>query len=78
MRTHFTFSSEDEDAVNELCGTRIGNESSAARDWRSVDCLRCLKNKSKIILRAKSDERAMIEQMGDMAIFMKRNQEASQ
>jgi hypothetical protein len=39
--------------------------------WERVDCHRCQALKEKIIDTAATEERAIVEQMGDMAAFMR-------
>ena len=74
MRTHFTGGLGGDDVEQAGCGTWLGEASNLSGDWVRVDCALCLKRKAKITKQHEVEERAIVEQMGDMAAFMKRNQ----
>jgi hypothetical protein len=78
MRTHFTgqLGGGDEDVEQAGCGTWLGEASNLTGDWGRVDCALCLRRKAKITTQIEAEERAIVEQMGDMAAFMKRELEA--
>ncbi len=73
MRTHFYPSAlaGSEDAERGPCGTWLGETSELSGDWSRVDCKRCLKDRPAITVSSEAEERAIVEQMGDMAKFMR-------
>lgn len=71
MRTHFTGSLGDDEAEQAPCGAWLGESSNLTGYWNLVDCRRCLKLKARITKSIEAEERAIVEQMGDMAAFMK-------
>lgn len=71
MRTHFYPYSADDDIEQAPCGARIGESSALSNQWAHVDCRLCIRNKAKITAAHKTNERAIVEQMGDMAEFMR-------
>lgn len=71
MRTHFYPYSDDDDIEQTPCGTWIGESSATTNNWAHVDCRLCIKNKAKIVVRHQQEERAIAQQMGDMAEFMR-------
>jgi hypothetical protein len=77
MTTHFA--TEDPDEIEQSpCGTPIGKSSDASGNWSHVDCGRCLNRKTKITAAHAAEERAIVEQMGDMADFMKQAASAAE
>lgn len=70
MRTHFYPYSDDE-AEFAACGTPLGFGGDTSSNWGLVDCRLCIKNKAKITAAHETNERAIVEQMGDMAEFMR-------
>lgn len=78
MRTHFypsglaRYDSEGQDCVERgPCGTWLGETSELSGDWNRVDCKRCLKDRPAITASSEAEERAIVEQMGAMADFMR-------
>ncbi|MFV3291978.1 hypothetical protein ACNFBR_24990 [Pseudomonas sp. NY11955] len=71
MKTHFAPFTDLEDLEQAPCGTFIGDSSELSGDWTKVDCMLCQKRKEKIIAAAAAEERAIVEQMGHMAAFMR-------
>ncbi|HXD09503.1 MAG TPA: hypothetical protein VN653_05530 [Anaerolineales bacterium] len=69
MKTHYSPRSSD-DEERAYCGVWLGEGSGLSGEWRLVDCLRCVRNKSKILRSFELEERAIIDQMGDMEKFM--------
>ena len=72
MSTHFSRYPDDDGPEQAPCGTWIGDASDLSSDWGRVDCKRCLKWKDTIMATHAAEERAIVQQMGDMAEFMKR------
>lgn len=73
MKTHFFAGpGSDEDIEQSPCGTWLGEGSALSRMWERVDCHRCQALKEKIIDTVATEERAIVEQMGDMAEFMRK------
>jgi len=70
VRTHFYPYSDGDDIEQTPCGTWIGESSAVSNQWTHVDCRLCIKNKTKIVASHQEQERAIVEQMGDMANFM--------
>lgn len=78
MKTHYCPRSQG-DEEQAACGTWLGEASNVSGDWSFVDCLRCTKAKEKICSAVVAEEHAIVEQMGDMANFMRnQNADASQ
>lgn len=75
MTTHFAPHLQFDDAEQAACGTWIGEASNMTGDWARVDCRICIKLKARITDQAEAEERAIVEQMGDMAEFMKRQEQ---
>lgn len=71
MKTHFAPFTDLEDIEQAPCGTWLGEASELSGDWTNVDCRRCQKRKQNIIKAAAAEEHAIVEQMGDMAAFMR-------
>lgn len=71
MKTHFAPFTDLEDLEQAPCGTWLGDTSELSGDWAEVDCLLCHKRKDGIIAAAADEERFIVEQMGDMAAFMR-------
>lgn len=71
MKTHFFAGPGGDDIERALCGTWLGEGSGLSEMWEKVDCRRCQAAKAKIIESAATEERAIVEQMGDMAAFMR-------
>jgi len=70
VKTHFA-PFTDLDAIEQApCGTWLAESSELSGDWAMVDCL-LQARKEKIIAAAAAEERAIVEQMGDMAAFMR-------
>ncbi|MGO0633119.1 hypothetical protein ACTORR_24355 [Pseudomonas sp. SAR267] len=78
MKTHFAPFADLEDVEQAPCGTWLGESSELSRDWAMVDCRLCRKRKSNITKAAAAEERAIIEQMGDMVAFMRAEDSAPQ
>lgn len=81
MKIHFGFIVDHGDyespcigCERTLCGydTELPCENSTA-DWEQVTCKKCLRLKDRYILGAKEEEKAIVEQMGDMADFFSKN-----
>lgn len=72
MSTHFSRYPVDEGPEQAPCGVWIGDASDLSSDWSRVDCKRCLKWKDTIMATHEAEESAIVQQMGDMADFMKR------
>lgn len=71
MKTHFAPFTDPEDVEQAPCGTCLGKSSELSGDWAKVDCRRCHKRKSSITKAIAAEEHAIVEQMGDMAAFMR-------
>ena len=73
MKTHyFPWDFEDSYADQALCGTIFGELVRISANWDRVTCGHCLRNKAKIMSGIESDEKAIVEQMGQFAEFMQR------
>ncbi|MFY1021152.1 hypothetical protein [Ectopseudomonas khazarica] len=72
MTTHFSRYPDDDGPEQAPCGVWIGDASDLSSDWSLVDCKRCRKWKDTIMATHEAEERAIVQQMGDMAKFMKR------
>ncbi|TFF34908.1 hypothetical protein [Pseudomonas sp. RIT623] len=71
MKVHFCPGAAPEDLEQAPCGTWLGESSELSGDWARIDCRLCQSRKEKIIGSAAAEEHAIIEQMGDMADFMR-------
>lgn len=71
MKTHFAPFTDLGDLEQAPCGAWLGEASQLSGDWANVDCRMCQKRKERIIASAAAEERAIVEQMGDMAAFMR-------
>lgn len=71
MKTHFAPFTDLEDLEQAPCGTWLGSASELAGDWAMVDCRLCKRRRERITQSAADEERAIIEQMGEMADFMR-------
>lgn len=71
MATHFDPYSEDDEAEQAPCGTWLGAASNGTSNWVHVDCGLCLKMKDKISAAHEASEAAIVEQMGNMAVYMR-------
>ncbi len=71
MRTHFLPHLQDDSEERAVCGVWLGEGSNFSGDWSRVDCQRCIKSKEKINQSVASEEAAIIQQMGDMANYMR-------
>ncbi|MGF6392133.1 hypothetical protein [Pseudomonas plecoglossicida] len=77
MKTHFAPFTDLEDIEQAPCGTWLGEASELSGDWAEVDCLLCKKRRERIIAAA-DEECFIVEQMGDMAAFMRAADSAPQ
>lgn len=71
MKTHYCPHPQDESEEQAVCGTWLGESSNLSGEWPRVDCRRCIKSKEKITLSVAAEESAIVQQMGDMADFMR-------
>lgn len=71
MKTHFAPFTDLEDIEQAPCGTWLGEAPELSGDLAEVDCLLCQRRKDRIITAAADEERFIVEQMGDMAAFMR-------
>ena len=71
MSTHFDPYPDDDEAEQAPCGTWLGEASNSTSNWAHVDCSFCLKMKAKISAAHEASEAAIVEQMGDMATYMR-------
>ncbi|MGN8259458.1 hypothetical protein ACLEJW_09010 [Pseudomonas sp. SMSB3] len=71
MKTHFAPFTDLDDLEQAPCGTWLGESSELSGDWAKVDCQRCHKLKSSITKALAAEEHTIVEQMGDMAAFMR-------
>lgn len=72
MKTHFSrYPDDDEQPEHASCGTLLGESAEQTSQWAYVTCLSCLQRKDKIMAHIESEERAIVDQMGDMANFMR-------
>jgi len=71
MATHFDPYPDDDEAEQAPCGTWLGETSGSASNWADVDCGLCRKLKVKISAEHEASEAAIVEQMGDMAAYMR-------
>lgn len=70
MSTHFDLCPSDE-AEQAPCGTWLGETSNNTSNWAYVDCGLCRRLKAKICAAHEASEAAIVEQMGDMAAYMR-------
>lgn len=83
MKTHYGFMENYGDYESPMWGCDItacgctGEKAieNATGDWDEVDCLNCLKVKNRVIEERKKDEEHIINDMGMMAEFFKKEQE---
>lgn len=84
MRTHYSpdglaRGDSDGDFVERgPCGTWLSESSNLSGDWSRVDCKRCLKDRPAITASSEAEERAIVEQMGDMATHFRRHSAATE
>lgn len=71
MKTHFAPFTDLDDLEQAPCGTLLGESSELSGDWAMVDCQLCKKRRERIVAAAADEERFIVEQMGDMAAFMR-------
>jgi hypothetical protein len=71
MATHFDPYPDDDEAEQAPCGTWLGEASNGTSNWAHVDCGLCLRMKAKISAAHEASEAAIVEQMGDMAAYMR-------
>jgi hypothetical protein len=71
MATHFNPYPDDDEAEQAPCGTWLGEASNGTSNWAHVDCSLCRKLKAKISAAHEASEAAIVEQMGDMAAYMR-------
>ncbi len=71
MKTHFLPHLQGDDEERAVCGVWLGEDSGMSGDWSRVDCQRCIKGKAKITQSVASEEAAIVQQMGDMANFIR-------
>lgn len=77
MKTHYHpyslyDSKEIEGIERAYCGVALGESSELTMHWTQVTCRICLKRRSAIEAAVQSEEDAIVEQLGAMADFMKR------
>ncbi len=71
MATHFDpYPAVDDEAERAPCGTWLGEASSGSSNWAHVDCCLCLRKKTMISAAHEASEAAIVEQMGDIAVYM--------
>lgn len=78
MTTHFAPFTDLEDIEQAPCGTWLGESSELSGDWAMVGCQLCKKRQERIIAAAADEERFIVEQMGDMAAFVRAEDSGSQ
>ncbi|MFG0409535.1 hypothetical protein [Pseudomonas sp. FYR_11] len=71
MKTHFAPFTDLDDLEQAPCGTWLGESSELSGDWSTVDCQLCKKRRERIIAAVSDEDRFIVEQMGDMAAFMR-------
>lgn len=71
MKTHYSHFQQD-DEEQSACGTFLGEASNLSGDWSRVDCRHCIRSKGKIASAIAAEEHAIVQQMGDMADFMRK------
>lgn len=70
MKTHYYPWGFDEDDEQAPCGTWFGESPRVSGDWSRVDCGHCIRRKKRIMGAIESEEKFIVDQMGDMADFM--------
>ncbi|WP_202916088.1 hypothetical protein [Pseudomonas putida] len=70
MATHFDPYPDDE-SEQAPCGTWLGGASNVTSNWAHVDCRLCRRSKANITAAHEASEAAIVEQMGDMAAYMR-------
>ena len=73
MKAHY-WPYHDDDLERAACGTRLGETSNITGDWSLVTCKRCYGKKDKINASVAETERHIVNQLGDMAAFMERQE----
>ena len=71
MATHFDPYPDDEEAEQAPCGIWLGEASNGTSNLAHVDCKLCRRLKDKISTAHEASEAAIVEQMGDMAAYMR-------
>lgn len=71
MATHYDPYPDDDETEQAPCGTWLGEASNGTSHWAHVDCGLCLRMKAKISAANEASEAAIVEQMGDMAEYMR-------
>lgn len=66
----FPYIDNTEDLEFAPCGTRLGETGEITGIWDRVTCKRCMRRKHWINQAIEAEERAIVQQMGDMADFM--------
>lgn len=81
MRTHYyppglaRYDADGHDYVERgPCGTWLGESSELSGDWSLVDCKLCLKDRPAITASSEAEGRAIVQQIGEMADFMRAQQ----
>lgn len=72
MATHFDPYPDNDMAERAPCGTWLGEASNGTSNWEHVDCRLCRKLKAKITAAHEATEAVIVEQMGDMAAYMRK------
>ena len=77
-KVHYATSNGEEESYSEraMCGVRVGENYQYDNHWANVSCKLCIKNRTKIESCVNSIESDVINQLGDMANFM-RNENVS-
>ena len=71
MKTHYSPHPQDDSEEQAVCGTWLGEASNLSGDWSRVDCRHCIRRKGEISSSIAAEEDAIVQQMGDMASFMR-------
>jgi hypothetical protein len=71
MKTHYSHFQQDDSEEQAACGTWLGEASNLSGDWFRVDCRHCIRSKGKIASSIAAEEDAIVQQLGDMANFMR-------
>ena len=74
MKTHYYPWGFSDNEERSLCGVWFGEASNISSDWERVTCGRCLRLKKQIKSRVVTEEKAIVDEMGDMADFMSTQQ----
>jgi len=70
-KIHFDPYGDDYSCVeNTPCGVRMPEDYKSSSLWTDVDCKRCLYNRAKLTDSFKENEKAIVNQMGDMADYL--------